>query len=195
VNNEKPAILVIEGVDCVGKTTLAQAIATRHDFHYLYTPQSPLAEIRKEVESLDDPNTRFFYYLTSVVAVQKTMQSILSQGKSLVIDRYIYSTVVMHHMLGVDTGCINACRLPILWPTVSVLLVANSETRTLRRNGRDGIREYDQRIEQSTALLDKAQEAYRVACEWSLILETDNLLSIQVEERVVNLLQEKTNHV
>lgn len=181
-------VLVIEGVDCVGKTTLAKAISARCGYRYLYTPQPPLSSIRKEVEALDDPNTRFFYYLTSVVAVQKTIQADIGASKNLVIDRYIRSTLVMHQVLGVDTQCVDTKKLPILYPTLSILLTAKSETRAIRRKGRDGIQEYDQRIEQSVALLEKAQETFRRAYRWSLIIETDDLSAEQVEQRAMSLL-------
>ena len=191
MQNVGPMILVIEGVDCVGKTTLAKAIASKLGFRYLYTPQPPLSAIRKEVESLDDPNTRFFYYLASVIAVQRTLRADLDVGRSVVVDRYIHSTLVMHRVLGVDVSCVSVEKLPILWPMVSVLLTATSETRAARRDKRDGSQDYDQRIEQSVGLLDRAQKAFADSHQWSLVLETDNLSGEQVEAQVTLLLQEQ----
>ena len=191
MQNVGPMILVIEGVDCVGKTTLAKAIASKLGFRYLYTPQPPLSAIRKEVESLDDPNTRFFYYLASVIAVQRTLRADLAVGRSVVVDRYIHSTLVMHRVLGVDVSCVSIEKLPILWPMVSVLLTATSETRVARRNKRDGSQDYDQRIEQSTELLDRAQKVFADSHQWSLALETDSLSAEQVEAQVTLLLQEQ----
>ncbi|QQS20641.1 MAG: hypothetical protein IPL87_03665 [Candidatus Moraniibacteriota bacterium] len=191
MQNDSPMILVIESINCVGKTTLAKSIASKLGFRYLYTPQSPLSVIRKEIESLDDSNTRFFYYLTSVIAVQRKIRSDIDLGRSVVIDRYIHSTLVMHRVLGVDVSCVSIEKLPILWPTVSVLLTATSETRVERRNKRDGSQDYDQRIEQSTGLLDRAQEAFADSHQWSLVLETDGLSAEQVEAQVTLLLQEQ----
>ncbi len=191
MQNASPVILVIEGVDCVGKTTLAKSIASKLGFRYLYTPQSPLSVIRREIESLDDPNTRFFYYLASVIAVQRTIRADLDSGKNVVIDRYIHSTLVIHRVLGVDVSCVNTEKLPILWPMVSVLLTATAETRVARRNKRDGSQDYDQRIEQSVGLLDRAQKAFVDSHQWSLVLETDYLSAEQVEAHVTLLLQEQ----
>ena len=191
MQNVSPVILVIEGVDCVGKTTLAKAIASKRGFRYLYTPQPPLSVIRKEVESLDDPNARFFYYLASVIAVQRTLRADLDVGRSVVVDRYIHSTLVMHRVLGVDVSCVSVEKLPILWPMVSVLLTATSETRAARRDKRDGSQDYDQRIEQSVGLLDRAQKAFADSHQWSLALETDSLSAEQVEAQVTLLLQEQ----
>lgn len=191
MQNVSPVILVIEGVDCVGKTILAKSIASKLGFRYLYTPQSPLSVIRKEIESLDDSNTRFFYYLASVIAVQRKIRSDIDLGRSVVIDRYIHSTLVMHRVLGVDVSCVNIEKLPIVWPTISVLLMATSATRSLRREKRDGSQDYDQRIEQSVGLLDRAQKAFVDSHQWSLVLEIDSLSAKQVEARVSLLLQEQ----
>ncbi len=192
MKNSKPIILVVEGVDCVGKTMLAKAIALKYGFQYLYTPQIPLVTIRREIERLNDPNARFFYYLTSVISVQKIIQTALSDGKSLIIDRYIHSTFVMHEMLGVDVSCVNFEKLPIFWPTVSILLTAQSETRNVRKSGRDGLQDYDEHIEQSTGLLDLAQQAFLSTQQWSLIIETDYLSAEQVESKVMLFLLENS---
>lgn len=191
MNITDPVVLVVEGVDCVGKTTLSKAIAEKHGFHYLYTPQPPLSMIRKELEQMNDLNTRFFYYLASVIAVQPLILADLKLGRSIVIDRYIYSTFIMHQMLGANTRCVDMKNLPILWPTMSVLLTARTEIRSARKSSRGEVQEYDRRIEQSCLLLDNAQEMYQSAYNWSLVLDTDNLTSQEVEQKVVALLREK----
>lgn len=188
MESEKPIVLEVEGVDCVGKTTLAKTIAAQYGFQYLYTPQVPLAVIRKEIEALDDPDTRFFYYLTSVIAVQRMIRSYIEAGKSLVIDRYIRSTFVMHRTLGVDVSCVEVDRLPIVRPEFSVLLTADRETRAARRSRREGVSEYDQKIEQSEGLLDSAQNTFLNIRPWSLVVETSSLSPEQVAEQVGALL-------
>ncbi|MEP7162199.1 MAG: hypothetical protein ABI747_00330 [Candidatus Moraniibacteriota bacterium] len=191
MNTTGPDILVVEGVDGVGKTALAKALATALGFRYLYTPQPPLASIRKELESLRDPNTRFFYYLTSVVAIQKWIMERLESNQGVVIDRYIYSTLAMHQLLGVDISCVNVDKLPIVFPTVSILLTASAKTREERLVARSGLQTYDRHIEQSTALLDRAQVAFRKVCPWSIIINTDSLSAEMVLRKVLHLLKEK----
>ncbi len=44
--------VAVEGVDLVGKTTLAERLAKDFGLHYLYTPQPPFTKIRHEVEEL-----------------------------------------------------------------------------------------------------------------------------------------------
>lgn len=191
MRSKKPKVIIVEGVDCVGKTTLAKALATDLGMLYLYTPQSPLASIRKEIETLQDPNTRFFYYLCSVIAVQRTIRENLQADRGIIIDRYIYSTIVMHQMLGVDVSCINVAQLPIVQPDFSILLIADADVRVKRRAGRDGFTDYDKQIEQSTSLLERAQAAYQNACEWSAVIDTNKRSSEDVQSTVLQLLRER----
>lgn len=166
---KNPLLVVVEGVDNVGKTTLARRIAEELEFFYLYTPQPPLDCIRREVEALRDFKTRFFYYLTSVVAVQDAIEEQLLSGKSVVIDRYIYSTVIMHQQLGVNINCVNVRQLPIRWPDVGFLLTAQTDVRELRRKQRGGSVRHDSYLEQLSDFLDKAQDSFRTYTELSAV--------------------------
>src|SRR3989344_3476261 len=91
---------------------------------YLYTPQAPLSVIRSLVEEMEDINTRFFYYLASVIGVQPQLKSMLSSGKKVVIDRYVYSTMAMHTVLGARVQAVVMRELPIVWPDAGILLTA-----------------------------------------------------------------------
>lgn len=109
-----PKLVVVEGVDSVGKTTLARRLEAELGYSYLYTPQAPLSTIRGMVEEMGDINTRFFYYLSAVVAVQPQLKEMLASGKRVVIDRYIYSTMAMHSVLGASVESVSMRDLPIL---------------------------------------------------------------------------------
>src|SRR3989339_2238673 len=101
-----PKLVVIEGVDAVGKTTIARMLEDAFGYTYLYTPQAPFNVVRTLVEEMEDINTRFFYYLSSVIGVQPQLKSMLSSGKKVVIDRYIHSTIAMHTVLGAQVGSV-----------------------------------------------------------------------------------------
>lgn len=180
-------IIVLEGVDCVGKTTLAKKLESELGFQYLYTPQPPIAFIRKEIESSNDLQTRFFYYLTSVIAVQPLLRMMTLNNGFVVIDRYIYSTFAMHKAMGTEIGTVNMRKLPILWPRIGILLTADKETRKHRRTMRgNNPVAYDQRIEQSDVLLDAAQEIYKTYKDLTII-DTSSLNANQAYEKVLKL--------
>ncbi|MCL5733874.1 MAG: hypothetical protein M1334_04480 [Patescibacteria group bacterium] len=158
----KPKLVVIEGVDCVGKTTLAKKIALELGYVYYYLPQPPLSTIRKEIEDMKNVETRFFYYLATCVAAQPEIKSMLLSGQPVVIDRYVYSTFAMHKVLGATTASVNWKILPVTRPSLGILLTANEKARENRKINRGGdANVIDSRIEQQANLLNIAQEEYR----------------------------------
>lgn len=175
----EPIVVVVEGVDGVGKTTLAKRIAEEFRFFYLYTPQPPLASIRKEIEALRSYRSRFFYYLASNITVQDLIEEKLESGISVVIDRYVYSTFIMHKHLGVDVSCVEMEQLPIRWPDIGILLTADTAIRESRKEKRGEMVRHDTPIEQLSFVLDKAQDGYRAFSELQEI-NTNSLSQDQV---------------
>lgn len=169
-------LVVIEGVDGTGKTTIAKLVATRLGYTYVYCPPPIMAAIRREVEQLRDFNARFYYYLACGMVLQPALEELLREGQSVVVDRYIYSTFAMHRALGVQTGAVDMRSLPIRWPDKAFLLVANREVRQYRCSKRGDTQDYDKRIEQSEQLLERAQQIY---------MEYDDFTIIDTSERDV----------
>lgn len=183
----KPIIVVIEGVDCVGKTTLAKSICNEPGWSYLYTPREPFSSIRKEIEGMKDLNARFFYYISCVVGVQQHIKSILDDGKNIVIDRYVYSTFVMHKTLGVDTECVDRNRMNIYHGDCKILLSASSDVRTQRMLQRNTGRTVDYSIEQRQDVLDMAQDEFRKMPLKEI--KTDNLSMDEVYGRAIDIIK------
>lgn len=157
----EPVVIVIEGVDCVGKTTLAQSISSQLEMVYLYTPQAPFSGIRKQIEEMGDMNTRFFYYLSCVLGVQDHIRKTLKKGRSIVIDRYIYSTFAMHKVLGANTQCVSLEDMDIHFGDCRILLSASKSVRSKRLSSRSDSTVVDGAIEQKQDVLGKAQEEFR----------------------------------
>lgn len=156
-----PNFVVIEGVDGVGKTTLAKLLAERNDYTYFYTLPEPLSSIRKQVENLRDFNFRFYYYLAAIVAAQIPLRKLLDAGSKIVVDRYVYSTFAMHQALGVSTEVVNFDQMPIIWPDCGIVLCATPSVRTTRQGARPVQADHDRHIEQSSKILDIAQNIFR----------------------------------
>lgn len=156
-----PKLVVIEGVDSVGKTTIARMLEDELGYSYLYTPQPPLSTIRGMVEEMNEINTRFFCYLTSVIAVQPRLKDLLASGKKVVVDRYIYSTMAMHSVLGASVHAVSMRNLPILWPDAGFLLTAASDVRIARMDARAKQPTHDRRIERFVKEAEDALDIYR----------------------------------
>ena len=182
-------LAVIEGVDGVGKTTLAKLLAKRNRYKYFYTPLAPLSKIRREVEGLNDFNSRFYYYLAATIAAQVPLREFLNGGSKVIVDRYIYSTFATHQALGVNTQIVEFKKLPIIWPDRVILLSASSEIREKRRITRDEQTDYDRQIEQSPGILNKAQNIFK-QLDGLIEIETSQLGIEEVYQRAISLLLE-----
>lgn len=183
-----PKLVVIEGVDAVGKTTIARMLEDALGYTYLYTPQAPFSVIRSLVEEMEDINTRFFYYLTSVIGVQPQLKSMLASGKKVVIDRYVYSTMAMHTVLGAKVQSVNMRELPIIWPNVGILLTTQTDVRIKRMESRAKQPTHDKKIERFIKEADEAETIYRSFNDLSEI-DTTNLTIDQVFAKSVQLLR------
>lgn len=187
MNIVQPRMIVIEGLDGVGKTTIARLLEKELGFVYLYTPQPPFDNIRIAVEEMQDVNTRFFFYLSSVIAVQPFLREMISAGKRVVVDRYIYSTLAMHTVLGANVQVINLQILPILWPDLGILLTADLDARLGRLKYRASQPAYDQQTERLLKEVKQAEAVYR-SFEDLFPLDTSNLSAEQVFKQVQRLI-------
>ncbi|AWY01096.1 hypothetical protein A8139_14740 [Marinomonas primoryensis] len=91
-------LIVIEGLDGVGKSTIAKALSTRLNADFLSTPDPSLREARKIIDKEydDTPLARQLFYTSSVVHLSEKIKHLKEQGKVAVVDRYWLSTQVYH---------------------------------------------------------------------------------------------------
>lgn len=88
------SLYVFEGMDGVGKSTVAQRFAEEIDAVYLETPGKGIREIRPYVDSdKHSRQTKFLMYLASNSAVSDQITSYLEAGEDVVLDRYYPTTV------------------------------------------------------------------------------------------------------
>jgi len=183
-------LIVVEGVDLVGKTTLCQALAAILQMEYWYGLDLTYKKIRAEIEERQDFNTRFFYYLGAVIAMQGALRKRLEEGNGVVMDRYIYSTFATHRALGVEVTCVDLQALPIVQPDHVVLLTASTEVRRKRAIKRGSAN--DQRFEQQESILENAQ---RYFLEYNLPhIDTDALTKFEVSSAALDVIRGRRNH-
>lgn len=86
---------VFEGMDGVGKSTVAQRFADQIDAAYLETPGAGVQEIREYVDSpMHDRQTKFLMYFASNSAITDQVEPQLETGNDIVLDRYVPTTVL-----------------------------------------------------------------------------------------------------
>ena len=92
-------LIVIEGLDGTGKSTIAKALASSINAKLLGTPGVEFVEVRKIMDQVYEhsPLARQLFYASTVVNVSERLKELMTQSEVVVIDRYWLSTLVYHH--------------------------------------------------------------------------------------------------
>jgi thymidylate kinase len=147
----------LDGVDGVGKTTVAKLFTADESFQYHKSPAGPFAQLRKEVDAHASPLERYCFYR---LATQFDSAQIirLLETSSVVCDRYIASTAAYHiamdariRVIHNDTG--------LLKPHFAFLLGARSEICDKRILERAKVLS-DEKLEGNSILLDRVAEIF-----------------------------------
>lgn len=148
----KHIFVSIDGVDGVGKTTVAKLLAADGSFRYHKSPAGPFAQLRKEVDARANPLERYCFYR---LATQfDSMQiSLLMETNSVVCDRYIASTAAYHIAMDARIRVIHS-DAELLKPHFAFLLGARSEVRDKRILERAKVLS-DVKLEGDSTLLDQ----------------------------------------
>lgn len=161
-------IIAFEGVDGVGKTTLATKLAELNNYFYIKCPFEDAADVKNfyEVRFNQYPSSRFFYYLSSVWEVYSYIINNNSH-QIFLVDRYILSTRIYHKVLFKKLNLIEEyqnliCSSPFPpEPFLNIVFTADRKTRLERiKNRRKKCLTTDIFIEDDQNLLDEVQNEY-----------------------------------
>jgi len=128
-------IIVLEGLDGVGKTTVASALAAKVGAVNFRTPPEYLEALRAVFRHLPEPEPRAFYCAANYIAAPHLVQA--AKYSPVILDRWFCSTCAM----GYAAGCTDIASLPkelFRWPedlppmSVGILLEADEATRHAR---------------------------------------------------------------
>lgn len=86
-------LIVVEGLDGSGKTTLSRRLAEHLGSRWFTTPDRDLRELRSGIEAaLTCPDARQIFYAASVREVASRLERHIAEGQDVVVDRYWLST-------------------------------------------------------------------------------------------------------
>lgn len=139
MNDDSGTFFVFEGLDGVGKSTVAEAFAEEIEGVYMQSPGQGISEIRDYVDSNQHgKQTKFLMYMASNSALSDQAELHLEQGRDVVIDRYYPTTVVYNEADERDSGRWRrlADEFDLLEPDHMFYLWADRETRMNRKSGR-----------------------------------------------------------
>ena len=138
--------VVVEGLDGVGKSTVASELARRLGADLMASPPDRVAEARRILESVYDGDAlaRMLWYASTNAAVSTDVGEALRVGRAVVLARYFLSTLVYAGVRGATCGLEELGRHLVI-PDVTVYLHARHEVRAGRMGGRGGNGDEDAR--------------------------------------------------
>lgn len=142
----------IDGVDGIGKTTVAELFAADGSFRCYKSPSGPFAQLRKEIDAHATPLERYCFYRLATQFDSKQINQLL-ETSSVVCDRYIASTAAYHIAMDARIRVIHD-ETGLLRPHFAFLLGARSEIRDKRLLERAKISS-DIEIERNSSFLDR----------------------------------------
>lgn len=126
-------LIVFEGLDGVGKSTLSRAVAERLGAEWRATPDVSLRAARElaDASMANDPIALQLFYAATVRWASTLAREAISSGRSVVIDRYWASTVAYAPLRG-DSIDLRAVQATLLAPTITVFVDVDEDLRRER---------------------------------------------------------------
>lgn len=161
---DQGSLYVFEGMDGVGKSTVAEEFSEAVDALFLQSPGPGVDDIRGYVDSdIHSKQTKFLMYMASNSAVSDRIDPHLEAGNDVVLDRYFPTTVVYNEATeeqepGKWTR--QAHEYDLIQPNRIFYLHTDEETRKERMNGRE---EVGARGETDDQFMAQVRDAYEEA--------------------------------
>lgn len=165
---QRSPLIVVEGLDGVGKTTVTNQLVARLGGTLVRTPDPTLEPLRALFRGLPQPLSRAFYCGANYLAAP-VMAGLSADGVPVVVDRWWCSTCAMS--LAESAGDPRLLPAPgsevYAWPRdlpafdVGVLLFVEERVRRLRMQKRNDENAEEARLAAEGALRSAAMQAYR----------------------------------
>ena len=185
-------VIVFEGLDGAGKSTLARAVGDRLDAVMLRTPGPEFSDFRARLDLLmdDHPRARQLLYAATVALCSDQARLAVNHGRAVVIDRYLASTQVYAGLRGTPLSLLEFAR-DLVKPDLTVFVVCEDEVRRQRMAARGVFTAEDERSLQSAAAL---RSAYLKELDGEvLVLDSTNEGVGSLTERVLARLHAPAN--
>lgn len=99
-------VVIIEGVDYSGKSTLSAEVAAALDGVVIRPIPMELSKVRDLVEEHCNVDERYSFFIASSFLTYERVKGVLVKKNPVVIDRWMLSTNKHHELLGVNTDLI-----------------------------------------------------------------------------------------
>jgi dTMP kinase len=156
-------LIVLEGIDGVGKTTLAHALVEELKskgidavcYEDVEDAFSVFNQTKQKVKESAVIEAQFYFYLASAIQKSSHIQDLLNK-QWVICDRYVYSTYAYHIVKGMSAMHMPTIEtLPILTPDLALLLVLDEQTRQERVRQRVDNDVYDYELKTPESVLGR----------------------------------------
>lgn len=193
-----PAVIVLEGLDGVGKSTTARRLADLLDAELLATPGADLEPARSFLEPHLDahPEARMLWYAATVVRASDRLRALRQAGRAAVVDRYFLSTLAYAELRGASLRLaeVERCLVP---PHLTVYLHAPRAAREARMRTRSTNTVEDHRT-LDPALDARLDDAFRRLGDRPIAGAFHPLLAVaapeQIAQDIMALIQNSRSH-
>lgn len=176
-------LIVIEGMDGTGKSTLVVGLAEALGAVALATPPAGLRPVRATLDDLYTPcrTARQLLYASTVLLAATEIRACLAAGQDVVLDRYWASTMAYARYAG-DALALDEVRALLPCPTLTLWLDAEDALRHQRMTSRGLLNAVDeQSLSRSAHLralyLAELDDPWHGRCH---TIRTDALIPAQV---------------
>ncbi|MDP2505578.1 MULTISPECIES: AAA family ATPase [unclassified Oceanobacter] len=175
--------IVLEGLDGVGKSTLAQRYAQQHGYLLMTTPGRDIQPIRAEIiNGLGNSETaKALFYAATVQAEGEKAYQLVEKGESVLMDRYRASTLAYAYQRNVTLN-LSAVLCQTRRPHLSILLTLDEQQRQERLQQRGATAEDIETL--NPEFRDGVLNSLQAECDVTLDLTGAN------EEKAVALLRD-----
>lgn len=122
--------LVLEGVDCTGKSTVCRLLSNTLGAEMYVTPPKQIVSRRENVDRFANAEDHYAFYAEGNIISSKEIQDLLNARKFVVCDRYWLTTFVYHLAMGLDLSVSDFDT--IVQPDLTVLLTVTPEIQAAR---------------------------------------------------------------
>lgn len=174
--------IVLEGIDCCGKSTTARLLAKQLDAVLYKTPPDNIIKRRDEIDANASALEHYLFYLDGIKTASTAIWDLLSSGENVVCDRYWLTTYVYHKIMGVSVNINDFSNITL--PDLTVLLLVSSDIQARRFLDR-GMSIGDKRM--ANYQVDLAREYKHMLVKEDipqLIINTDHNCPAEVVERI-----------
>ncbi len=183
----KNMFITINGVDGVGKTTVAKLLAS-DGFRYYKSPAAtgPFAQLRKEVDKHATPLERYCFHQLSIQYDYRQIGMLLEmEDTSIVCDCCVSSTFAYHVALDDRIRSIHNYDY-LLKPDFAFILGAHSDVRDLKR----GV--FSDRKLNNSAFINETAGIFMLLRITYFYINTSNITAIQTAEEIRNIIKIRT---